>query len=188
MRFVYADPPYPGKAGYYPERQEVDHAELVEGLVAEYPDGWALSTSAVALGRVLRCCPVGVRVCSWHRSVRRTRSRRALSEWEPLIVAGGRPLRVDVVQDLTDALVARGRHRAYPGAVVGMKPPAFAVWMFGQLGALPGDELVDLFPGSGAIGRAWSRYAGPRDASAPAAADAYASAAVDGYFPTEAGC
>ncbi len=41
-----------------------------------------------------------------------------------------------------------------------MKPPQFAVWMFRQLGARAGDELVDLYPGSGAIGEAWRRYAG----------------------------
>ena len=28
LRFAYADPPYPGKADIYPEREEVDHAEL----------------------------------------------------------------------------------------------------------------------------------------------------------------
>ncbi|MGA2924417.1 MAG: hypothetical protein ABSG43_00270 [Solirubrobacteraceae bacterium] len=39
-----------------------------------------------------------------------------------------------------------------------MKPPQFAVWMFEQLGACAGDELVDLYPGSGAVGMAWSRY------------------------------
>ena len=27
-----------------------------------------------------------------------------------------------------------------------------------QLGARPGDQLEDLFPGSGAIGEAWRRY------------------------------
>jgi hypothetical protein len=32
MRFAFADPPYPGKAGYYPERQEVDHGELIARL------------------------------------------------------------------------------------------------------------------------------------------------------------
>ncbi len=41
-----------------------------------------------------------------------------------------------------------------------MKPPQFAVWMFCQLGVRAGDELVDLYPGSGAIGAAWRRYAG----------------------------
>jgi hypothetical protein len=160
MRFAYADPPYPGKAGYYVERQEVDHASLVDQLTREYPDGWALSTSAEALRDVLLLCPSEVRVCAWTRVVRRTRSSRALSAWEPLLVAGGRPLRVDVVQGLEDALVYRGRFRAFPGALVGMKPPQFAEWMFRQLGASPGDRLDDVFPGSGAVSEAWRRHVG----------------------------
>jgi hypothetical protein len=35
-----------------------------------------------------------------------------------------------------------------------MKPPQFAIWMFTQLGARAGDELVDLYPGSGAVAEA----------------------------------
>ena len=34
---------------------------------------------------------------------------------------------------------------------MGAKPAAFCWWVFDLLGALPGDELVDLFPGSGGI-------------------------------------
>lgn len=29
-----------------------------------------------------------------------------------------------------------------------------------MLGALPGDELSDIFPGSGGIARAWGEYSG----------------------------
>lgn len=165
-RFAYADPPYPGKAGYYDERQEVDHASLLEQLLEGWPDGWALSTSAEALPWVVRMCPVGISVAAWRRQVRPTRSRRPLSAWEPLIVYGGRELPTDQPQEVTDHLDYRGRYDSYPGALVGMKPPEFAVWMFAQLGALPGDELTDLFPGSGAIGRAWALYTsrGPDEA------------------------
>lgn len=166
MQFAYADPPYPGKAGYYAERQEVDHASLLDRLRRDYPDGWALSTSAAALRDVLPLCPPGVRVCAWVRGARATRSYRALSAWEPLIVAGGRPRRVadgqgrPVVQDLRDVLDYRGRYRAFPGALTGMKPPQFAVWMFEQLNASPGDLLDDLYPGSGAVSAAWLRHVG----------------------------
>jgi hypothetical protein len=160
MVFAYADPPYPGKASIYPEKTEVDHASLLERLTNNYPDGWALSTSSEALRDVLSLCPGRVRVCAWFKGPRHTKSRRALVSWEPLIVSGGRPLRVDVAQDLTDGLVARGRFRRFPGAMVGMKPPAFAEWMFRQLGASSADRLDDLFPGSGAIRRAWARYTG----------------------------
>jgi hypothetical protein len=158
MHFAYADPPYPGKALLYPERAEVDHASLLQRLTEDYPDGWALSTSSEALRDVLSLCPGGVRICAWFKGPRYTKSRRALVSWEPLIVFGGRPLRIDVVQDLADGLVAVGRFRRFPGAMVGMKPPAFAEWMFRQLGASRADRLDDLFPGSGAIGRAWARY------------------------------
>lgn len=166
MLFAYADPPYPGNAGYYRERQEVDHASLLKRLTDEYPDGWALSTSSEALRDVLLVCPPGVRVCAWLRSARRTRSLRALSTWEPLIVAGGRPLPIElggepVVQALEDTLVYKGRFSSYPGALIGMKPPQFAEWMFRQLGAAPGDSLDDLYPGSGAVLRAWWRHVGP---------------------------
>lgn len=51
------------------------------------------------------------------------------------------------MQTAADALAYAGRYRTYPGALVGMKPPQFSAWMFARLGALPGDELVDLFPG-----------------------------------------
>lgn len=166
MRFAYADPPYPGKAGYYVERQEVDHASLIDRLTAEFPDGWALSTSSESLRDVLASCPPGVRVAAWVRSVRRTSSRRPLSAWEPVVLAGGRPLAVvdhhgaRVVQDLHDALIYRGRFRAFPGALVGMKPPQFSEWVFKLLGATRSDELVDVFPGSGAVTEAWRRYVG----------------------------
>jgi hypothetical protein len=137
-----------------------DHQALVERLVREFGDGWALSTSAAGLQDVLALCPSGMRVCSWHRAVRPTRSRRAISAWEPLIVCGGRELPTDRAQTVRDALAYGGRYRTFPGAMTGMKPPQFAVWMFQLLGARPGDQLVDLYPGSGAIGEAWRRYAG----------------------------
>lgn len=122
MRFAYADPPYPDKASYYVEKQEVDHASLVDRLVAEYPDGWALSTSSAALRDVLLLCPADVRVCAWFKGPRRTKSRRALVSWEPLIVAGGRPLtrrrrsgprrRLDRARTLPRVPGCAGRHEA----------------------------------------------------------------------------
>src|SRR5205085_3549184 len=169
MLFAYADPPYPGKAGYYPENEEVDHPSLIDRLTTDYPDGWALSTSSAALQAVLAACPPGVRICAWHKGPRRTKARRALQAWEPLVVAGGRPLATDVVQDLSDSLIEQGRYRAFPNAMVGMKPPTYATWLFGQLGAGPGDTLHDLYPGSGAVAEAWARYVGnvSRAAAAP---------------------
>ena len=47
-----------------------------------------------------------------------------------------------------------------PERVTGAKPAGFARWVFELLGATHGDELDDLFPGSGAIARAWDIYTG----------------------------
>ena len=158
MTFCYADPPYPGKAHLYPEQQEVDHQELVTRLVELYPDGWALSTSAEGLQRVLALCPPDVRVAAWVRQARHVRSMRAVNAWEPVIIRGGRPSDASVAQVLEDVLIYKGRYRAFPGALIGMKPPEFSEWVFRQLGAARGDTLVDLYPGSGAVTLAWERF------------------------------
>lgn len=184
MTFAYADPPYPDRAHLYADhpdggRGEVDHEQLVQQLVDGYPDGWALSTRAGALQAVLALCPPDVRVASWtRRQATGGASYRPLGAWEPVIVRGGRPLAVrdpdghllgqtirdaiwvDVPDDEVagSALVYRGRYNAFPGALVGMKPPQFAEWMFSMLGARAGDRLDDLYRGSGAITEAWRRH------------------------------
>jgi hypothetical protein len=164
LRLAYADPPYPGLAGLYRDHPdfagEVDHHELVERLVDEYPDGWALSTSAAALHDVLASCPTSARVAAWFRGERPTPSYRPLSAWEPVIVNGGRAYLSSIDARRLDALVHVSRARTTDAArVIGAKPAAFCWWLFDLLGALPGDELVDLFPGSGGVARAWQAYA-----------------------------
>ena len=167
MHFAYADPPYPGRANLYPEKQEVDHASLIRSLRDTYPDGWALSTSANALSAILPLCPPGTRVCAWLKKVRPHKHARTLTTWEPLLVAGGRKRRLQPTMATRDALIARGRFNAHPNAMVGMKPPAYATWLFSLLGATRGDILDDLFPGSGAITRAWKLYTTPAPNDTP---------------------
>ena len=160
MTFAYADPPYPGLARKYYDCEEVDHEQLVSRLMAEFPQGWALSTSSDALQDVLALCPTGVRVSAWVNGARPGVSMFARDAWEPLIRWGGRPRRLGPAEKLSNALIWGGRQPSHPGALVGMKPAAFAEWMFRQLGAMKGDTLVDLFPGSGAIQRAWAMFCG----------------------------
>jgi hypothetical protein len=64
-----------------------------------------------------------------------------------------------------DALagVAPRRLSRRPDAVVGAKPPDFCCWLFGLLGAMPGDSLDDLYPGSGIVSWAWQRWTGVAD-------------------------
>lgn len=160
MRLAYADPPYPGKSHLYighPDYAgEVDHRALVSRL-QEY-DGWALSTSAEALPMVLSLLAgVDVSVAAWFRGGRGNVSRRPRSTWEPVVFAGGR--QVPVVGRGDDALVHVSRPRLTdPRRVIGAKPARFAFWMFDLLGARRGDQLDDLFPGSGGIARAWDLF------------------------------
>jgi hypothetical protein len=53
---------------------------------------------------------------------------------------------------------------------MGRKPLAFCAFLFEQLGMLPGDELADLFPGTGIVSRAWAELSRD-DASARAVGD-----------------
>ena len=177
LRLAYADPPYPGRARkYYADHPdyagEVDHVELIARLAAEY-DGWALSTAADSLPEVLASCPPGVRVAAWVRGERPTRSRGPLNAWEPVLYSGGRLHVADphttrrvstpdaslVDARRIDTLIYRpGVRRTDPNRVIGAKPAVFARWIFDLLGAMPGDEMHDVFPGSGGIARAWTIY------------------------------
>lgn len=159
-RFAYADPPYPGLARRYygPDAQEVNHRILIGTLMAEYPDGWALSTSADALAEVLALCPPEARVCVWVKGSRGSVSYRARNAWEPVIVVGGRMRQMSAQESSDDVLVWGGRQHSHPDALVGMKPAAFCEWVFCLLGAARHDSLDDIFPGSGAVSRAWDLY------------------------------
>jgi hypothetical protein len=182
LRVAYADPPYPKKSKLYvghPDYAgEVDHRELVGRLLDEYPDGWALSTSAAALPSVLEHCPATVRVAAWVRGEHPTAAYEPLSSWEPVIYAGGRRYRTPVAERRVDSLVYGAGVRATDaGRVIGAKPFAFAGWLFDLLGLLPGDQLNDLYPGSGGIARAWRLRC---DGSEVASCDGSSAADDDG--------
>jgi len=58
-----------------------------------------------------------------------------------------------------DSLVFHSRpRRTDPLRVIGSKPAVFCRWMFDLLGAQAGDQLEDLFPGSGGVTRAWESF------------------------------
>lgn len=162
IRWAYADPPYPGLAHLYkghPDYDgEVDHLELLQQLQGY--QGWALSTSADALPMVLTmCADLGIvpRVGAWIRGGRGSRSYHPSSSWEPVIYLGARMIepnsrRTSRRDSLVHGVSARTTD---PDRVIGTKPAAFLWWLFDLLGCRPGDELDDLFPGSGGVMRAW---------------------------------
>lgn len=165
MRFAYADPPYPGQAkrlyGDHPDYAgEVDHRELVDMLVAKYPDGWALSTGAKWLREIAALCPPETRVLAWCKPGPPF-SVRVQYTWEPVFLCGGRPWRKGDSTMVKDSLYAPPRtlpNNLADGHVIGAKPPEFCRWLFECLGAQSGDTLDDIFPGSGGIGRAWAAF------------------------------
>jgi|TARA_R110000751_G_C13493596_1_gene449417 hypothetical protein len=148
MRFAYADPPYPGMAHRYPENTEVDHAQLIAELVDGFPDGWALSTSSVALQQILALCPMDVRVMAWVKpfAVFKQNVNPAYA-WEPVIVQGGRK-RTRSQLTVRDWVAVNITLRK---GVVGAKPEGFCQWLFQVLNVEDGDELVDLYPGTGIV-------------------------------------
>lgn len=177
MRFAYADPPYIGQAKKHYGKHadyagEVDHAELIERL-GTY-DGWALSLSVKSLPTILAMCPADVLVHAWFKPIAPPLGDHRRYNWEPVIV---RPLRRYEPGYVPMAVVAsppQFTFRAKPTShVIGEKPEAFAHWVFASAGAVLTDELHDLYPGSGAIGRAWESYN-----PGPTVADGYAASKV----------
>lgn len=174
LRLAYADPPYPTLARtYYRDHPdyagEVDHGGLLEHLSTF--DGWVLHTSARALPGVLQCAvsrePRPFRVAAWLRGSRgrSTPSMHPLAAWEPVLYVGARPPSPNV----DDALHFVSRPRLTdPARVVGSKPATVIRWAFDLMGARSGDTLIDLFPGSGGVSRAWNLYTNEEATQCPA--------------------
>jgi hypothetical protein len=152
LRVAYADPPYPGCAHLYSDHPdyagEVDHELLLKDL--EHYDGWLLHTSSVALPDILteirRQCIIDFRIMAW----------------EPVIVKPCRKPEVSgrmVMRDWIDEPITLQR------GLTGAKPERVCHWAFEVLGMSPDDVLVDLFPGSGAVSRAWDVWRGQFDFS-----------------------
>jgi hypothetical protein len=163
MRMAYADPPYYGLASYYaklhPEAMIWDrletHADLITRLCDEFPDGWALSLHTPSLRHILPLCPDDVRVLSWVKPFASFKPGvNPAYAWEPVIVRGGRKRTREqpTVRDWTAVNITLQR------GFVGAKPEGFCWWLFEVLNLQPHDEFHDLFPGSGAVMRAWERY------------------------------
>lgn len=159
LRLCYADPPYPGQSlrhyGDHPDYAgEVDHADLLAQL-ATY-DGWVLHTSAPALRDVLPLCPPDARVMAWVKPFAAFKRNVSVAyAWEPVIVKAARKPVVNgrlVMRDYIAEPMTMKR------GLTGAKPDAVCRWCFQVMGAEPDDELHDLFPGSGAVTRAWQAW------------------------------
>lgn len=164
MRMAFADPPYLGVARKHYGKLHAaagvydtiaGHAALIERLQRDYADGWALSLSSPSLAAILPLCPPTARVLAWVKPFASFKPGvNPGYAWEPVIVCGGRKRTREqlTVRDWVSANSTR--QRGTPGA----KPDAFCYWIFEVLNLEPGDEFDDLFPGSGAVMRAYTRW------------------------------
>jgi hypothetical protein len=169
VKFAYADPPYLGASrkhySDHPEHALYDtidgHRQLIDRLVSEFPDGWALSMASKNLHPLLRLCPEDVRVMAWVKPFTTFFPNVPVAwAWEPVIVRGGRK-RSKEEPTVRDYVVANSPAIRGKG-FTGRKPDEFCYWLFSVLGMEPDDELVDIFPGSGAVGAAWDRWRAQR--------------------------
>lgn len=152
LRFAYADPPYPGTARSYPERTEVDHGELIQRLERDY-DGWLLHSNSQSIAPLVNLVPRGTRILAWgkYHGLPVT-SAGLIYTWEPIFLKPVRQpsdyVRDSLWFDMADQLKW----------MRGQKPIPVVTWLFRAAGLQYDDELSDLFPGTGAVGRAWDEY------------------------------
>ncbi len=161
QRAAYADPPYLGRCSYY-QHEHGDwgcwdsietHRLLIERLVGEY-DGWALHLQTSALRTILPLCPSRARVAAWVKPFASFKPGISPAyAWEPVVFVSvrnaGRPTPRDwLAENIT---MQKG--------LIGAKPAAVVSWVFSLLGLRAGDELVDLFPGTGIVGETWAAAA-----------------------------
>lgn len=183
MRFAYADPPYLGCCGLYDHFHGDDglcwddpttHKLLIERLCDEYPDGWAMSASAPSLQTLLPMCPTDTRTSPWCKSFSAFKKGvRPAYAWEPVLWRGGR----NPANGYPHAPPVKGSKQNTPkdfhwtdeGGLLapitlkkgftGAKPPAFCDWVIDLLNVQVGDELHDLFPGTGIMGERFASLA-----------------------------
>ena len=161
MKIGYADPPYPGCAYKYKDHpdfgNEVDHVELIARLERDF-DGWILHTSSVALAAVLPLVPPHSRVMAWVKSFAAFKRNVPVAyAWEPVIVKAARIPIVNhriVMRDWVECPITMKR------GLCGAKPEKVCHWAFEMVGAVPSDEFVDLYPGTGAVSDAWKTWCG----------------------------
>lgn len=164
MRVAYADPPYPGQSAkhylYHADfAGEVDHLSLLQQLDGDY-DGWLLHTSSTALSDVLWLAQSigisGFRVMAWVKPFAAFKRNVPVAyAWEPVLVKACRKPVVSKRLTLRDWI---SEPITMKRGLAGAKPEAVCWWAFEVLGVEPDDELVDLFPGTGAVTRAWDSW------------------------------
>jgi hypothetical protein len=163
VRIAYADPPYLGCCALYDHHHEspyscwdlIDtHQLLIENL-AQY-DGWVLHGTSSSLKYLAPLLPDDARIMAWTKPFAAFKRNVSVAyAWEPVIVKAARKPEVtgrEVMRDFVSESITLKR------GFMGAKPERVCTWAFEIVGAYGDDELIDLFPGSGAVERAWKKW------------------------------
>jgi hypothetical protein len=167
MKLAYADPPYLGCCKLYDHFHGEEarcwddpdtHRLLLARLVRDYPDGWALSASTPSLRTLLPWCPEDARVGAWVKTFCAfKRGVRPAYAWEPVIYRGGHnppwvahppPVKGGPQTTPKDFIAAPITLKK---GLTGAKPAAFCDWVLDLLNVQDGDEVNDLYPGTGGM-------------------------------------
>lgn len=162
MKIGYADPPYIGCADRYLDQPdyggEVDHRALIRLLESDF-DGWVLHTHVPGLRMMERegiLPQSGIRICQWVKPFAAFKRNVSVAyAYEPVIIKAARKPVVAqriIMRDWIAEPITLQR------GLTGAKPEKVCHWAFELVGAELGDELIDLFPGTGAVTRAWATF------------------------------
>lgn len=161
MKFAYADPPYLGMGkkmfgNLHKEASLFDKVEnqqnLIQSLIKDYPDGWALSCNPRDLQFLL--IDKEIRICAWTKTFHQIRRTTVQFSWEAVLLYRGRvePLRKPMVRDSISGHIAK--RLGFRGA----KPDYFNDWIINLLNfKAEEDTLTDLFPGTNGMSQAIQR-------------------------------
>ncbi len=174
MRIAYADPPYLGccalyghdhRAPYGCWDQIAAHRRLITILHHNF-DGFVLHASSLSLPTLARLLPdESSRTMAWVKPFAAFKANVPVAyAWEPVIVKACRKPEVthrQIMRDWVDEPITMQR------GLTGAKPERVCHWAFEMVGASRDDDLVDLFPGSGAVTRAWESWRSQFEFSEP---------------------
>lgn len=157
MKFAYADPPYLGCGSLYAAHHAEAHAwddpethrRLIERLTDEFPDGWAMSASVPSIPTLVTMLPMH-RQCAWVKPFAVFKPNVGVAyAWEPVFLVGGRR-RTRQQPTVRDWFACEITLRK---GLVGAKPAPVVHWILDLLNVQRGDQVDDLFPGTGVVGR-----------------------------------
>jgi len=179
-RFVIADPPYlgrahrwygiggrakgrgKGRADEHPEAYLWDkpetHMALADDLMKNY-DGFAIACSSHSLSTYLSVIETesenGIRIMSWIKPASLPSGSRITQSWEPVIIKVPKDRKGrGKGKQMVDYLVKAAPRDGFTGS----KPEAWTHWVLDAMGVQQGDEVIDMFNGSGMVNQAIETY------------------------------